>query len=83
MTKYRPLPAVRTQEADKPHHQSSNENTSSRMGATFDVGDSRDSAEIPEDGNTSESGQRLSGLKKLQDPSKYEKARFSFRLYKR
>ena len=25
----------------------------------------------------------LSGMKKLQDPTKYEKARFSFRLYKR
>jgi hypothetical protein len=28
-------------------------------------------------------GQNLSDLRKLQDPSKYDKARFSFRLYKR
>ena len=28
-------------------------------------------------------GQTLSGLKRLQDPAKFGKARFSFRLYKR
>jgi hypothetical protein len=33
--------------------------------------------------DTTNSNQALSDLRKLQDPSKYDKARFSFRLYKR
>lgn len=83
MTEYRPLPATRTKEVFKPSHQAPTDTTSNRLGATFDAGDSRASSHTQNTADADESGQSLSGLKRLQDSSKYEKARFSFRLYKR